>query len=63
MNKRKARRAEAAALDTQMLNDGAGVLVDLLQTKRAKRITRGAEKDAEAEVASVLGKMSTMAQL
>ena len=58
MNKRKAGRAKASALDSKLVNDGAEILVDLLHAKRAKRITRGAEMDAEDEVASVLGKMS-----
>ena len=63
MNKRKVERVKAAALDSKLEKDAAEILVDLLHNKRAQRITRGAAKDAEDEVVSVLRKMSSMTQL
>ena len=54
MDKRKMGKAAAAAAKQKMDNEGVAVLAGLLQSKRQKRMTRGGERDAEAEVVAML---------
>ena len=54
MDKRKMGKAVAAAAKQKLESEGVAALVGMQQSKRQKRMTRGGERDAEAEVLAML---------
>ena len=54
VDKRKMGKAVAAAAKQKLESEGVAALVRMRQSKRQKRMTRGGERDAEAEVLAML---------